>query len=105
VVVLSPAGDAVLLNNTMWASYREIAGKVSPENAVVFGGYPAEVERRSDPDAVVVHLDRGGYVVGRRDGTWQCLGGDGVVAADALPGWAVATLPLGAPATCPGAQD
>ena len=214
MVVLSPAGDAVLLNNTMWASYREIAGKVSPENAVVFGGYPAEVERRSDPDAVVVHLDRGGYVVGRRDdtqmfwlpihvldlyearggldgdlgfptsnpyfvggtlrldfehgymaapladladlvageevdsaaliddrssalpdvpiherilrqasgtawwvdadgtrhwipdgGTWQCLGGDGVVAADALPGWAVATLPLGAPATCPGAQD
>lgn len=214
VVVLPPEGDAVLLNETMWASYREIAGKVSPENAVLFGGYPAEVEQRSDPGAVIVHLDRGGYMVGRRDdtqlfwlpvhvrdlheahgglagdlgfptsnpyfvggtlrldfehgymsapladfadlvggeevdtavlvddrssalpevpirerilrqasgtawwvdaagtrhwipdgGTWQCLGGDAVVAADALPGWAVATLPLGPPATCPGAPD
>lgn len=214
VVVLPPEGDAVLLNETMWASYREIAGKVSPENAVLFGGYPAEVEQRSDPDAVIVHLDRGGYMVGQRDdtqmfwlpvhvrdlheahggldgdlgfptsnpyfvggtlrldfehgymsapladfaalvggeevdtavlvddrssalpevpirerilrqasgtawwidvagtrhwipdgGTWQCLGGDAVVAADALPGWAVATLPLGPPATCPGAPD
>jgi hypothetical protein len=30
-----------------------------------------------------------------------CLGGDAPEAKDDLPGWAVGTLPLGAPATCP----
>lgn len=211
---LALAGGAVLLNDTMWDSYREIAGKVSPENAVRFGGYPTEVERRRDPHAVIVRLDQGGYMVGRRDdtqlfwlpvhvldvheahggldgdlgfptsnpyfvagtlrldfeggyveapladfgalvageqvdgavlvddpssglpdvpvrerilrqssgtawwvdadgtrhwirdgGTWECLGGDAVVADGAMPGWAVAALPLGAPATCPGGDD
>jgi hypothetical protein len=34
-------------------------------------------------------------------GTWNCLGGDEAVAADNLPGWAVATLPLAGPARCP----
>jgi uncharacterized protein with LGFP repeats len=33
--------------------------------------------------------------------TWSCLGGDAAVAVDDLPGWAVATLPLAAPARCP----
>jgi hypothetical protein len=32
---------------------------------------------------------------------WRCLGGDGAVALDQLPGWAVATLPLEEAATCP----
>jgi uncharacterized protein with LGFP repeats len=33
--------------------------------------------------------------------TWNCLGGDDAVAADNLPGWAVATLPLAEAARCP----
>lgn len=33
--------------------------------------------------------------------TWDCLGGAAAVAIDQLPGWAVAALPLGDPATCP----
>ncbi|HEY7072655.1 MAG TPA: hypothetical protein VH479_21175, partial [Acidimicrobiales bacterium] len=35
------------------------------------------------------------------DGTWSCLGGDAAVAADDLPGWTVATLPLAGRARCP----
>lgn len=34
------------------------------------------------------------------DATWRCLGGDGNVAVHDAPGWAIATLPLGPPATC-----
>jgi hypothetical protein len=33
--------------------------------------------------------------------TWDCLGGADAVAADNLPGWAVATLPLAEAARCP----
>ena len=69
VVVVAPSGEAVLLDDAMWTSYREIAGKVSPENAVLYGGYPVSVERTDDPAAVIVHLDRGGYLVGRRADT------------------------------------
>jgi hypothetical protein len=212
VVVLPPSGKGVRLNDTMWASYREIAGKTSPQNAAIFGGYPVAVEQPTDPDAVVIRLDAGGLVIGRRadtqmfwlpthvldlweahggltgelgfpttnpyfvggqlhldfehgymqaemrdfaslllgaevdtavvldgteaaaplrdteigehivrqtsgsawwvdadgarhwipdGGTWQCLGGEDAVALDHLPGWAVATLPLADPATCP----
>jgi hypothetical protein len=32
---------------------------------------------------------------------WACLGGAAAVAIDQLPGWAVASLPLGDPAACP----
>ncbi len=32
--------------------------------------------------------------------SWNCLGGDEAVAADNVPGWAVATLPLGEQARC-----
>jgi hypothetical protein len=67
--VLSPAGDAAHLEPTLWTSYREIAGKVSPENAVLFGGYPTGVDRSTVPGAVLVHLDGGGHMVGRRDDT------------------------------------
>ena len=35
------------------------------------------------------------------DDTWECLGGDDVVALDELHGWDVAVLPLGPAATCP----
>lgn len=34
------------------------------------------------------------------DATWECLGGDGNVAIHDAPGWAIATLPLGPPASC-----
>ena len=213
VVLVSPAGPAVRLSRTMWASYREIAGKATPENAAAYGGYPVSVTRAGDtgdPVAVTIALDQGGLIVGRREdtqmfwlpaqvlplwtahggapgdlgmptsnpyfvggrlqldfehgymtaesgdfgalllgapvddarmvvdpaeplrgaavaghivrqatgvawfvdddgrrhwiasgGTWNCLGGDGAVAADNLPGWAVATLPLAEPARCP----
>jgi uncharacterized protein with LGFP repeats len=33
-------------------------------------------------------------------GTWRCLGGEDVVVADELPGWAVWTFPLAEPARC-----
>ena len=32
--------------------------------------------------------------------TWECVGGDAAVATQDAPGWAVATLPLGEPASC-----
>jgi hypothetical protein len=212
VVVLAPSGQATRLSEVMWASYREIAGKASPQNAAIFGGYPTSVERLTEPEAVKIELDGGGFMVGRREDTqlfwlpthvldvwerhggltgdlgfpttnpyfsqgylhldfehgymraqvadfaslllgaevesavvlddaaaaaplegavleehivrqtsgtawwvdddgarhwipdgevWRCLGGDGAVALDQLPGWAVATLPLEEPATCP----
>ena len=69
VVVVAPSGEAIRLNDAMWTSYREVAGRVSPENAVTYGGYPVAVEHTSDPEAVVVRLDRGGYLVGHRDDT------------------------------------
>lgn len=212
VVVLPPGRTPVLLTPAMWASYREIAGKGKPENAVTFGGYPVGVEQPRQ-NLVRVRLDRGGLLLGHRDdtqmfwlpapvarqwrqqagavgdlglptsnpylgadqrvhldfeggymsasvgdvaaflegkgdpevrvvvpadrtgplgdpqprrgivrqvtgtawwvdargrrhwipdgGTWDCLGGAGAVAADDLPGYAVATLPLGMVATCP----
>jgi hypothetical protein len=213
VVLLGPTGPAVRLTPTMWASYREIAGRANPENATTYGGYPVSVTHAPDPGvpvAVTIALDQGGVIVGRREdtqmfwlprqvlqlwmahggasgdlgmptsnpyfvgdrlqldfehgymtaeyddigalllgapvddavvvadpaeplrgatvegrivrqvtgvawfvdddgrrhwiatgGTWNCLGGDEAVAADNLPGWAVATLPLAGPARCP----
>jgi hypothetical protein len=213
VVLVGPDRPPVRLTRTMWASYREIAGRATPENAATYGGYPVSVTRAVEtgvPVAVTIALDQGGVIVGRREdtqmfwlprqvlplwtahggasgdlgmptsnpypvgerlqldfehgymtaeagdisavllgapvddavvvpdpsaplrgtavaghivrqatgvawfvdddgrrhwiatgGTWDCLGGDAAVAADDLPGWAVATLPLGAPARCP----
>jgi hypothetical protein len=213
VVLVSPSGQAVRLSSTMWASYREIAGRATPENAAAYGGYPVAVTRAgsaADPVAVTIALDQGGLIVGRREDTqmfwlprqvlelwtahggasgdlgmptsnphfvggrlqldfehgymtadsadfgalllgapaddavvvadpaeplrgaavaghivrqatgvawfvdddgrrhwipsgetWDCLGGAGAVAADNLPGWAVATLPLAEAARCP----
>jgi hypothetical protein len=70
VVIVSPGGDRVRLSEVMWASYRTIVTRdPSPENIVQRGGYPVAVEHREDPDAVVVELDRGGLLVGRRDDT------------------------------------
>jgi Protein kinase domain len=69
VVLLSPAGTAVRLDETMWASYREIAGRASPENATAYGGYPAAIERDGAPVAVTITLDQGGVIVGRRGDT------------------------------------
>jgi hypothetical protein len=211
VVILPPTGTALRFTAAMWTSYREIAGKSVPENAAVFGGFPTGIEHDDVGHAVIVRLDKGGLLVGRRDdtqmfwipdqaldlwyahrgpagdlgvptsnpyplgdgllhldfehgymtapvadlgallagapvrdavvvdgdggllgdppprerivrqgqgmawwvdrrgrrhwipdgGVWACLGGDASVAKDNMPGWAVATLPLGAPATCP----
>jgi hypothetical protein len=213
VVLVSPSGPAVRLTQTMWASYREIAGRATPENAAAYGGYPVAVTHggsAADPVAVTIALDQGGLIVGRREDTqmfwlphqvlelwtahggasgdlgmptsnphfvggrlqldfergymtadsadfgalllgapaeeavvvpdpaeplrgaavaghivrqatgvawfvdddgrrhwipsvetWNCLGGDDAVAADNLPGWAVATLPLAEAARCP----
>jgi len=213
VVLMSPAGPPVRLTATMWASYREIAGRTTPENAATYGGYPVSVTRAAEagvPVAVTIALSGGGVIVGRREDTqlfwlprqvlplwtahggatgdlgmptsnpyfagggleldfehgsmtaeagdlgalllgapardaevvadpagplrgtavaghivrqvsgvawlvdaggrrhwiatgeiWSCLGGDAAVAADDLPGWAVATLPLAGPARCP----
>jgi hypothetical protein len=213
VVLVSPGGPPVWLTPTMWASYREIAGRTMPENAATFAGYPVSITRAVEtgvPVAVTIALDQGGVIVGRREDTqmfwlprqvlplwaahggasgdlgmptsnphrvgdrvqldfehgymtaevgdidallqgaqvddavvvrdparalqgaavaghivlqttgvawfvdasgrrhwiapgdtWSCLGGDAAVAVDDLPGWAVATLPLAAPARCP----
>jgi hypothetical protein len=67
VVMVTPSGTSVRLTRTMWTSYREIVGKDNATNAVTFGGYPTAIERQTDPDAVVIQLDGGGQVVGRRD--------------------------------------
>ena len=72
VVLLTPSGQGVLLTATMWASYREIAGRANPENAAAYGGYPVAVTRagsQGDPVAVTIELDQGGLIVGRREDT------------------------------------
>jgi Protein kinase domain len=72
VVLVSPSGAAVRLTPTMWASYREIAGRANPENAAAYGGYPVTVTRAGDPAdpvAVIIWLDQGGMIVGRREDT------------------------------------
>lgn len=69
VVVDRPSGDSVYLNQVVWQSYQEIAGRGQPNSSAQFGGYPVAVEYRSDPDAIVVRLDAGGLLVGPRDDT------------------------------------
>jgi hypothetical protein len=70
VVIVTPSGREVRLTETMWDSYRVIVTRdPSPQNIVNRGGYPSGVVHRTDPDAVVVELDRGGFLVGRREDT------------------------------------
>lgn len=93
VAVVSPAGS-VLVSPAQWQSYREIAGRDRPQNAVDFGGYPAEVESDALGGLEVVRLSLGGVLVGRRADTqsfwmpgpglelWESLGGlDGELGA------------------------
>jgi hypothetical protein len=211
VIVLSPGIRALRLSEAQWASYREIAGRARPENAILFGGFPTSVQHtaqgwlipmsesgeilgaRSDTqsfwmpkpvleawrahggfktwgyptsnpyfepggmlqdfefgyfevphapvplesitaDMVITHRvedrlaptrglgDVRGHILrqnngvawfidqqGRRrwikdGGTWNCLGGDKIVIANSLSGWATAAYPLGSPAACPDQQ-
>lgn len=67
VIVAVPGGAALHLTDAMWSSYREIAGRSSPENAALLGGYPVAVEHVADADIVAIHLTTGGMLLGRRD--------------------------------------
>ena len=102
VVLVSPSGAAVRLTPTMWASYREIAGRDNPENAAAYGGYPVTVTRAGDPDdpvAVIIWLDQGGMIVGRREDTQMFW-----LPQQVLQLWAAhggATGDLGVPTTNP----
>ncbi len=70
VVLVTPSGREVRLTQVMWDSYRVIVTRnPAPENIVNRGGYPSGVVHRTDPDALVVELDRGGFLVGRREDT------------------------------------
>jgi hypothetical protein len=69
VILATPSGTTLHLTDAMWASYREIAGRTSPENAVLLGGYPVAVERLTDTDGVVLRLESGGVLLARRDDT------------------------------------
>lgn len=66
VVLTSPLGT-VLLTNAQWASYREIAGRQRPENAITFGGYPLAVTEPPVPGGTSIELSNGGLIVGERD--------------------------------------
>src|SRR5262245_49428539 len=102
VVLVSPSGGAVRLTPTMWASYREIAGRQNPENAAAYGGYPVAVTRAvdpADPLAVIIRLDQGGLIVGRREDTQMFW-----LPRQALPLWTAhggASGDLGMPTTNP----
>lgn len=85
-----------------------LVGAATVEDAVVV----------DDPDHPLEGVDVTEHIVRQRTGTawwvddegvrhwiatgddWNCLGGDDAVAASDVPGWAVATLPLGEVATC-----
>lgn len=69
VLLEPPTGGTLRFTPAMWASYREIAGRAQPTNAIAYGGYPVRVARLSDPDAVVIHLSQGGFLIGPRDDT------------------------------------
>jgi serine/threonine protein kinase len=67
VVLLTPAGTEIRLTEVMWDSYNAIILRnPSPEATVQRAGYPDAVEQQSDPDAVVVRLERGGLLIGPR---------------------------------------
>jgi hypothetical protein len=67
VVLATPRGTALRLTDAMWASYKEIAGRSSPENAILLGGYPMAVERLPGTDVTIVRLESGGMMLARRD--------------------------------------
>lgn len=66
VVITSPFGT-VLFTTAQWASYREIAGRQRPENAVTFGGYPLAFTAPPVPGETSIQLSNGGLLVGARD--------------------------------------
>jgi hypothetical protein len=67
VVLVTPTGKEIRLTEVMWDSYNAIVLRnPTPESIVQRGGYPAAVEQRTNPDAVVVQLDRGGMLIGPR---------------------------------------
>lgn len=65
VVVSPPMGSAVRLGEIQWQSYREIAGRQRPENAVEFGGYPQAVSTLGD-GVQLIELSGGGLLIGAR---------------------------------------
>jgi hypothetical protein len=99
VVLVTPGGAALRLTDAMWASYRELAGRSSPENAVYLGGYPMVTERLAGSDVIALHLESGGVLLGRRDDTQLFW-----VPAQALEAWIAhggVNGPLGLPTTNP----
>lgn len=64
VVVQSPDG-VVRLTTAQHVSYREIAGRDRPENAVTFGGYPVTLTERDGVGELA--LSANGLMVGARD--------------------------------------
>lgn len=67
VIFASPESDAVLLSDAQYASYREMAGRANPANAVRYGGYPVSVSTADG--AIQIELSTGGLLLGRREDT------------------------------------
>lgn len=66
-VVMSSSRGSVLLTPAQLNSYREIAGRDRPENAITFGGYPVSVI--TDGGVHIVTLSDSGLLVGARADT------------------------------------
>jgi hypothetical protein len=68
IVVVSPLAT-VVLTPAQWASYREIAGRSQPENAITFGGYPLGFRRPPAVAGTAIELSMGGLLIGARADT------------------------------------
>jgi protein kinase-like protein len=104
VVLVTPSGGEIRLTEVMWDSYNAIVLRnPTPENTVQRAGYPESVEQRTNPDAVVVTLERGGLLIGPRADTQLFF-----IPPSALGAWNDAgglTGGLGFPAANPYALD
>jgi len=99
VILVTPGGATLHLSDAIWASYREIAGRTSPANAVALGGYPMAIERLAGSEVIALHLESGGVLLGRRDDSQLFW-----VPAQALAAWIArggVNGPLGLPTTNP----
>lgn len=68
VVIVASEHGVVALTPAQAQSYREIAGRQRPENAVDLGGYPVSVETAAN-GTHSVRLSRGGVIIGQRSDT------------------------------------
>lgn len=65
--IVSSSFGSVVLTAAQLASYREIAGRQRPQNAITFGGYPVSVTE--DGGVHAIELSVSGLIVGERPDT------------------------------------